>query len=150
MQWRVIKKWGTELGLSCTYRQHRADSHCQFLHGYALSVSIEFSASELDKNGWVIDFGGLKHLRAFLVERFDHKTLVAEDDPQLAWFDEADARGLIQLAVVKRTGLEAFAAMIGTEAMGWLSMARLDTRVRVEAVEVQEHPANTAIYLPWA
>jgi 6-pyruvoyltetrahydropterin/6-carboxytetrahydropterin synthase len=52
----VKKTYGHELGLSTCFRQHRAKSHCRFLHGYPLSFTFTFAATQRDENGWVIDF----------------------------------------------------------------------------------------------
>lgn len=140
------KTYTHEAGLSATFRQHRAKSHCRFLHGYALAVKFIFSASELDANGWVVDFGGLKDIKAYLADTFDHKTLVASDDPSLPQFQQLDVLGLIQLRIVKHTGCEAFARMIYDYAEGWLSEAGFSPRVSLLSVEVSEHGGNSAIY----
>ena len=58
-------------GYSTCFRQWRADSHCKFLHGYALEFKITF-AGELDQRNWVMDFGGLKDFKLFLEKTFDH------------------------------------------------------------------------------
>ena len=44
MNYVSTKTYGHEVGLSCAFRQHKADSHCAKLHGYALSVKVEFEA----------------------------------------------------------------------------------------------------------
>lgn len=88
------------------YRQWRADSHCRFWHGYSLSFKFYFEATELDARNWVMDYGGLRPLKDKLEEWFDHKTLVAEDDPMLEFHREAERLGLCRLTVVERTGCE--------------------------------------------
>ena len=45
------------------YRQWRADSHCNLIHGYAMSFHFEFEADTLDARNWVTDFGGLRPLK---------------------------------------------------------------------------------------
>ena len=50
------------------YRQRRADSHCNLIHGYAMSFHFEFEADTLDARNWVTDFGGLKPLKEKLEE----------------------------------------------------------------------------------
>ncbi len=145
------KTWGHEQGLSCAFRQWRAESHCRHLHGYALSVSIEFGATALDANGWVIDFGGLKEVKARLVDMFDHRTLVAQDDPHLEWFQQGRARGLLSLLIVPAVGCEAFANLVHAEATMWLGATGHTPRVHVASVEVREHAGNSAIVRgePW-
>ncbi len=34
------------------YRQWRADSHCNLIHGYALSFHFEFECDTLDARNW--------------------------------------------------------------------------------------------------
>ena len=140
------KTYGHDLGLSAAFRQWRADSHCRFLHGYALSVHIEFEATELDIRNWVVDFGSLKSLKQLLQDTFDHKTLVAEDDPHMAWFQEAERLGLADVVVVPATGCERFAEMIYEGAEVWLHDNGYTPRCKVSKVEVREHGANSAIY----
>ena len=146
--WRVVKSYDHAEGLSCNFRQWQAGaSHCRYLHGYALAFRFTFLTETLDERGWCMDFGGLKPLRAWLHETFDHTTLVAADDPELPTFQALAAQGLIQLRVLPAVGCEAFAA----HAWGWAAeFARQQTggRVRLEAVEVAEHAGNTAMFSP--
>lgn len=142
---RSTKTFTPEVGLSCAFRQWRAHSHCRFLHGYALGIKLEFCATELDHCGWVVDFGGLKGFKQVLETIFDHKTLVAKDDPQLGQFQEMARLGIIDLQVVPATGCEAFARLIYDLAEGWLHDAGFSPRVWLASVEVSEHGANSAI-----
>lgn len=146
MPYRSSKTYGHEIGLSAAFRQWKADSHCRFIHGYALSVHLEFEADELDARGWVVDFGSLKSFKGALEGMFDHKTLVAEDDPKLPLFREMHRKGLIQMVPVPATGCEAFAAMIYEYAQVWLKDNGYAPRVRIHHVTVREHGANSATY----
>lgn len=145
MKYASTKTYGHEIGLSACFRQWRADSHCRFLHGYALAVRLEFEADTLDARNWVMDFGSLKLLKAWLQNTFDHKTLVAEDDPALKRFENLDRDGLIQLMVVPATGCEAFAKLIFDHTNKWLRAEGHAPRIRLREVEVREHGANSAI-----
>lgn len=142
------KTYPHSVGLSVAFRQHRAPSHCRFLHGYALQVRLDFEAETLDDRNWVVDFGALKPLRAILEAFFDHKTLVAQDDPHLEWFHEGAKRNVIDLIVVKRTGMECVAELIYKEAAKWVSSGGYHPRVRVSRVEVWEHEGNSGYYTP--
>lgn len=146
MTHRSSKTYGHEIGLSCCFRQWRAQSHCRFLHGYALAVHLEFEADALDERHWVVDFGSLKSFKGALERQFDHTLLVAVDDPQLPAFQELEARGLAQLRVVDATGCEAFAELIHNYACVWLEDNGYAPRVRVHHVTVREHGANAATY----
>lgn len=140
------KTYTRSIGLSCCFRQWRAESHCNKLHGYALEVKIDFEGSLDDKN-WVVDFGGLKPLRHMIESSFDHKLLVAFDDP----YKEnilmlSSVFGVADCQVVEATGCEAFAKLIFQMAKQWLYIDGHSDRVKVAAVEVAEHEGNAAIY----
>lgn len=148
MSYLSSKRYGHEQGLSCSFRQWRADhSHCSFLHGYALSVNLEFAAEELDQRNWVMDFGGFKEVKKRLQDMFDHKTVVAQDDPQLEWFEEGQRRGLLDLVVVPHVGCEQFAKQVFDMVDSWLREQDSSGRCRLVKVEISEHGANSATYL---
>ena len=67
------KTYGHNIGLSACFRQPNAHSHCKFLHGYSLQFKFTFSCDSLDERNWVVDFGGLKPLKAWLENTFDHQ-----------------------------------------------------------------------------
>lgn len=137
------KTYGHSAGFSCSFRQWRSESHCRFLHGYALAISIEFQAFDLDSRGWVVDFGSLKSFKAWLESVFDHKTLIAEDDPLLSQFQELHRAGAIDLVAVPAVGCERFAQMILERAEDWLVEHGLAPRCWVGLVEVREHEGNS-------
>lgn len=146
MPYISTKTWGHEVGLSCCFRQWRADSHCRLLHGYALSVRVEFEAECLDVRNWVVDFGGLKSFKGMLEDTFDHKLLVAEDDPLKDDLAMLAGLGAADVVIIPATGCERFAEYIFGAAETWLQDNGYGERVTVRLVEVKEHGANSAIY----
>lgn len=124
-------------GLSCCFRQWRAQSHCNQLHGYALQVKLTFRDT-LDERNWVQDFGGLKDVKEWLTHMFDHTTLVAVDDPQRSLLEQLDAAGVADVRIVAAVGCERFAELIFDQVlhMGFTSLIE---------VEVREHESNSAI-----
>lgn len=145
-KYRSTKTYGHNAGFSTAFRQWRADSHCRYLHGYPLSFKFEFGSNELDVRNWVVDFGSLKSLKGILENTFDHKTVVAEDDPEMDWFQEADRRGIIDLVVLPAGGCEKFAEYVFEVADLWLKDAGYSPRCSLISVEVREHEGNSAIY----
>lgn len=141
-------------GFSCVFRQWKAEgTHCRFLHGYGISFRVWFEG-ELDGRNWVWDFGGMKRAKgtidgmnpkAWMDYMFDHTTLVAKDDPELAGFRIMDAQGLIQLRLLPAVGAEQFAKFI-FEKVDAFVQEETEGRVRVAKVEFMEHDRNTAIY----
>jgi len=137
------KTYAHSVGLSCCFRQWRAagHSHCSFLHGYALSVKLMFESPTLDKRNWVQDFGGLKEVKKFLEQTFDHATVVARDDPEYDTFVMLDAKGIIRLVVLPHVGCEKFAEYIYREIIArWPEIGEA-----LVAVEVREHEGNAAM-----
>jgi len=130
------------------YRQWRADSHCRFIHGYALSFHFEFESDILDIRNWCIDFGGLRDLKAFLEDQFDHTLLVATDDPQhdklMSLGDGPDP--LAQVREVEKTGCEGLAEAL-YEYVNTIYLPNIGESERVwcTKVEVRETPSNMAM-----
>ena len=146
MSFISTKTYNHNIGLSCAFRQWRADhSHCKYLHGYAISVRFNFKG-ELDNKNWVYDYGGLKEVKEFLQKTFDHKTIVAEDDPKINEFYNLQEKGLIQLVVLPAVGCEKFAEYICKQVEPMIQ-DRSQDRVRIISVEVREHGSNSAIYM---
>ena len=142
MKFKSSKTYTHNNGLSCAFRQWRADSHCKYLHGYSLSVKITF-IGELDDRNWVYDYGGLKPIKKFLEETFDHKTLVAEDDPAYELFVQMEKDGLIQMVVLPAVGCEKFAQYI-FDMVNPIILENTKGRVKVDSIEVKEHESNGA------
>ena len=148
MRYQSTKTYTAERGLSCCFRQHRANSHCNFLHGYAIGFSFTFEADSLDYRNWVVDFGELKVVKAWLDKTFDHKCLVADDDPDAKEFHAMAAIGIIDMVTLPKVGCEAFAELAGRFVAAWLDDAGYAPRVRLRSVECREHAGNSAIYFP--
>ena len=141
------KTYGNERGLSCTSRQWAAESDCHLLHGYSFGFHFVFAAEQLDKRGWVLDFGkgGFGQIRDWLHEMFDHTLLVAEDDPERAALENLGALGIARVRIVPGTSCERVAEMTfrkANEIVGKLTKGRC----WVESVECSEHGSNSGIY----
>lgn len=143
---RSEKTYGHEAGFSCCFRQWRAEhSHCRLLHGYALSFRLSFIAQSLDKHGWVMDFGGLKPIKSWLEQNFDHKILLAEDDPARPFFHNMAQAGLCTVKILPFIGCEAFAYYVWQNCDALIRQIS-QNRVRVESAEVREHGGNAAVF----
>lgn len=136
------------MGFSCAFRQWKARSHCRLNHGYDLQFKFVFAANVLDETGWCVDFGSLKSLKAILEDTFDHKTLIAEDDPHLNYFKQGDKLEVLKLRILPRVGCEAFAYYVSGVTDVWLKDNGYSPRVRIHEVEVRENSGNSAIYQP--
>jgi 6-pyruvoyltetrahydropterin/6-carboxytetrahydropterin synthase len=156
MPYQVKKKYGHNVGLSCAFRQPKAlHSHCSKLHGYSLAFSFVFESEHLDARNWVIDFGGLKSLKAKLHDLFDHKVAVDAKDPALEAFQILHDQKVIDMVVFEQgVGCERFALKAFHEANRLV--AELNSkqeklgkshRIRVVSCTCAEHDGNSATYI---
>jgi len=140
------KTYGHERGLSCAFRQPLAShSHCSLIHGYSLAFSFKFASTTLDEKNWVVDFGGLKPLKKWLEDTFDHKVVLDEQDPHIIDFHMLAEKKLAELTILDGVGVEMFAKHAYNFA-DKLVRDMTDGRCWVTAVECAEHGANSAIY----
>jgi len=96
----------------CAYRQWRADSHCNNIHGYSFSMKFYFGTNDLDVRNWAADYGGLKELKKILEDQFDHTLIVAQDDPQLETFKMLQTLSMAKIVVLPALGCESLADML--------------------------------------
>ena len=151
--YQITKKWGP---FSCAFRQPNAIgySHCQYVHGYGLTVEATFTSYTLDKRGWVIDYGGLKPIKAKIEEMIDHKTIVSRRDPDLDFFLEGEKRGIFQLTYMDNFSCEHVARFLHQYISQWLEFTYKSSQahfspcssLKVDSVKVNEHWANSATY----
>lgn len=149
------------LELPFAHRQHNHDGHCALIHGHNWTFEFTFAADRLDANEFVVDFGRLKWLRAWLEERFDHTLLLNRDDPHLELLERMLTENLLN------PGCCAFAKIVAVPNCGAEGLARwvleqvnkefehlgqsthpdyLERRVHVAAVTVYEDSRNSATY----
>jgi 6-pyruvoyltetrahydropterin/6-carboxytetrahydropterin synthase len=141
-------------GFTCCFRQWKAvETHCKYLHGYAVSFKVVFEG-ELDHKNWVWDFGGMKRAKnlidgmqpkAWMDYMFDHTVVIAKDDPEALMFQSLSDLGVIQLREVEATGAEKFAEYVFNKLNKFVQL-ETDGRVKISSVEFMENNNNSAIY----
>ena len=150
MPYYSTKHYGHNIGLSAVFRQPNADhSHCHLLHGYSLAFTFTFGCDELDNKNWAVDFGGLKPLKSWLEDHFDHKVAVDAKDPHLDKMRELEAMDLAEIRVFDGVGAEKFAEHAWRYA-DELVRKMTNDRCWCESAECSEHGANSAIYTPYS
>lgn len=140
-------------GFSTCFRQWSAENtHCKYLHGYAVSFKIWFEG-ELDHRNWVFDFGGMKRSKTLIDDKtpkeyfdwlLDHTVIIAESDPSLEVFKGLNLRGLIQLRVLPEVGAEKFAEFLLKKVDDFV-YTETTGRVRATKLEFFENTKNSAI-----
>ena len=128
------------------HRQHRHDGHCAFIHGHNWAITLTFACSETDQDGFVVDFGKLKYLKAWIDEHLDHACLFNEDDPEIARLlaTSGDLFKVYTLPNCSSEGLaqhlhSVFNPMVGEHTGG---------RAWIIEVEIEEDAKNSAAYRP--
>jgi len=141
----ISTKSYTQLG-PVAYRQWRADSHCNMVHGYALSFHFEFECDTLDARNWCMDFGGLRPLKEKLEDWFDHTLLVAQDDPHREDLLNLGKLGIAKITEVEKTGCEGLADFL-YEYCNTILLPDYseENRVWCSKVEVRETDSNMAM-----
>ena len=94
-----------------------------------------------------MDFGGLSELKEKLKKVFDHKTIVAKDDPKLGAFQALEGMGVADLVILEGVGCELFAKKAYELGQDTLDKLELSSRIRIVSVECAEHGANSAVYI---
>ena len=80
------------------------------------------------ENGFVMDFGKLKTVRAWLDEHFDPYLIFEDDDPFFTKFKELETLGACKLCVSDDVGMEGTAAFV----FNWLNQwVHTETQGRV-------------------
>lgn len=143
-------------GFSTVFRQWRADSHCNQLHGYALKFKVIFEAKDLDSNNWVQDFGFLKNpkyvfdgmqIGDWFKYMFDHTLIISRDDPNQKIIKELGNLQIANIRNLDRVGCEAFAELVFVVMNLVINSDRNSKgRVQVFSVECIENEKNSAIY----
>ena len=139
---------------SKTYRDiplsHRQPLHsgkCSRLHGHSWAITINFAAKELDRNGFVIDFGDLHFLEDWIDENLDHGFLLCKNDPQKADFLELEAKGLIRIIWIESPSCEGIARFL-FETFQPLVRSKTNHRVWIQSLRLEEDSKNSALYQP--
>ena len=146
MAYYSTKTYGHQIGLSAVFRQPNADhSHCSLLHGYSLGFKFTFGCDGLDDKNWAVDFGGLRELKDWLENMFDHKLVLDKNDPHMETFKDLQKKKLCEIRVLDGVGAEKLAHHAWQRA-DQMIREFTDNRCWCESVECMEHGANSAIY----
>ena len=105
---------------------------------------MTFGCHTLDEKGWVVDFGGLKKVKAWLEEKFDHTLLINEDDPMRPLFEKHDG-GLWKLTIMPNVGMEGSSNYIYRQVNPMIE-EMTEGRCWVISVECRENVKNSALF----
>ena len=78
MKYYSTKKFGP---ITTGHRQWKDSGHCKYVHGYARYVEITFACHDLNDKQWVMDFGGLKHIKKHKKKMYKLRQAKKESSP---------------------------------------------------------------------
>ena len=146
MKFKSTKKFGP---ISTGHRQWKNKGHCSYVHGYGRYVRLSFEASELDECGWVMDFGDLRDVKRWIEGEWDHKVLIAADDPLLSQLQKLESHGGIMLNVLPDgyyPGIEESCRYL-YDKLNPIIKKKTNNRVEITRVEIWEHENNSGEYV---
>lgn len=126
------------------HRQHLHDGHCKLIHGHNWSIKFIFACSELDANGFVVDFGKLGFIRQWLMDNLDHACVFNVSDPEREKLVAAFGP-LFKAYIVDCCSCEGLAKHL-YDVMNPMVQEFSDGRAWVAAVEIEEDSKNAATY----
>ncbi len=137
-------KFFKEIG-PCAYRNWQSDTDCYLLHGYDRSFRFVFGCDQLDKQGFVVDFGGLKNVKRQLEDWFDHTVILQADDPLVHVFRQIEKAGHLKLQTFPLISCEGLAEFVG-EYVDEVIRGKNNSRCWVISCEMIEAEKNSAIW----
>ena len=129
------------------HRQPFHEGHCSKIHGHNWSVTIEFQATDLDKNGFVVDFGKLKYIKQFIDEQLDHACLLSSEDAQAKELAKSQYKNLFRICWVENASCEGIAVFLYEE-ISRLVREHEGERVSIRSIKLHEDEKNFVRYTP--
>ena len=146
MKYKSSKRFGP---ITTGHRQWRDKGHCSYVHGYGRYVRLTFEATELDERGWVMDFGDLRGVKKWIVDEWDHRTLIAADDPVIPELKILEEVGGINLNILPEgylPGIEESCRYL-YDKLNPVIQRKTNNRVEITRVEIWETEKNQAEYV---
>ena len=146
MKYKSSKRFGP---ITTGHRQWRDKGHCSYVHGYGRYVRLTFEATELDERGWVMDFGDLKDIKSWIDSEWDHRTLIAANDPVIPELKILEEVGGINLNILPEgylPGIEESCRYL-YDKLNPVIQRKTNNRVEITRVEIWETEKNQAEYV---
>ena len=146
MKFKSSKRFGP---ITTGHRQWRDKGHCSYVRGYGRYVRLTFEATKLDERGWVMDFGDLKDVKSWIESEWDHRTLIAADDPAIPELKILEEVGGINLNILPEgylPGIEESCRYL-YDKLNPVIQRKTNNRVEITRVEIWETEKNQAEYV---
>lgn len=114
------------------------EGKCSNIHGHTWRVRFSVSGNQLNRFGFVWDFGDFKPMKSFIDEKLDHAMLISQDDAAMIHFCEENKQKHFVLGCNPTSeNLAEFLYLVAT-----------DRGIPVCAVEIDETCTCSARYQP--
>lgn len=130
---------------------NRDSTWCSYIHGYSRYVEFTFEG-ELDEKQWVFDYGYFKEERKWIESQWDHKVLIASDDPELPLLRSLHDKRLIDINVMDVSkgwgpGIEGSCKFLfdNIQPSVW---DKTQDRVNITKIQIWEHEFNSSMFIP--
>ena len=146
MKFKSSKRFGP---ITTGHRQWRDKGHCSYVHGYGRYVRLTFEATELDERGWVMDFGDLRGVKNWIEDEWDHRTLIAADDPVIPELKTLEKVGGINLNILPEgylPGIEESCRYL-YDNLNPMIQQKTNNRVELTRIEIWETERNQGEYV---
>ena len=117
---RATKTYGHDLGLSVAFRQWRADSHCRYLHGYAIGGAADVRSIRTRRTRMGDRLRRPEAGQSDVTKHFRPRAAGRRGRSAARVVPRGAARDIAQVFVVSRTGCEAFASTDPRIVSDWL------------------------------
>ncbi len=126
------------------HRAHKHKGHCADIHGHSWTFEFTFAAGSTDEAGFIMDFGKLQPLKAWIENRFDHKLVLSGDDPKAKHLVASlQDEHLADIKIIPDCSAEGIAAYL-LECAGEVIHEITAGRVSLVRVTVREDSRNSA------
>lgn len=124
--------------------QHLHPGNCRFIHGHNWSLALTFECGELDGQGFVVDFGGMKFIAKWISENLDHAFAIAKSDEEGMKMINAFPH-LFKPYIVENCSAEGMAAHL-FEVFDTLVRKETNGRAWLKSIRVGEDGKNFATF----
>lgn len=130
-----------------SHRQPFHEGRCARLHGHSWAITLTFKASDLDENGFVIDFGDLHFIEDWIDQNLDHGMILSRNDPRTKELQKLEASGLLKVTWVENASCEGIANFL-FDTFAPMVSERTNGRVSLQSIHLEEDSRNSATYQP--
>ncbi len=130
-----------------SHRQPKHPGRCSRIHGHGWSITLTFASSELDKNGFVVDFGELHYLSDWIDEYLDHGCVVCVTDHKIEKLRNLADEGLLKIIEVNQASCEGIAEFLFST-FDKMVRKHTDNRAWIQKIHLEEDSKNSATFEP--